>query len=183
VQLGKMGSLTSAASMDSKIPSEPSRTSEPSRSRRQLPTKGACEGRPTKGECQHAQPALALFSIAPGMLFKLPWHHLAEAHSRIVPLRRKLLGAKFGQSFPMPKHGREQSDERQKGYFARLLDVPYNRLKMLPHLGPELPSPLESFFSKGRFCCELLPGRIGGLLKAGTFHFHSLTCAVTPDAR
>ena len=83
----------------------------------------------------------------------------------------------------MPKHGREQSDERQKGYFARLLDVPYNRLKMLPHLGPELPSPLESFFSKGRFCCELLPGRIGGLLKAGTFHFHSLTCAVTPDAR
>ena len=37
----------------------------------------------------------------------------------------------------------------QKGYFARLLDVPCNRLKKLPHLGPELPSPLESFFSKG----------------------------------
>jgi hypothetical protein len=70
-----------------------------------------------------------------------------------------LSGAKFGQSFPMPKHGREQSDERQKGYFARLLDVPYNRLKKLPHLDPELPSPLESFFSEGRFCCELLPGR------------------------
>ena len=52
------------------------------------------------------------------------------------------------KGFPTPKHGREQSDERQKGYFARLPDVPYNRLQMLPHLGPELPSPLESFFSK-----------------------------------
>ena len=59
----------------------------------------------------------------------------------------------------MPKHGREQSDERQKGYFARLLDVSYNRLKKLPHLGHlSFPGPLESFFSKGRFCCELLPG-------------------------
>jgi hypothetical protein len=57
----------------------------------------------------------------------------------------------------MPKHGREQSDERQKGYFARLLDVPYNRLKKLPHLG-RASQPLESCFSKGRFCCELLPG-------------------------
>jgi hypothetical protein len=63
-------------------------------------------------------------------------------------LRRKLLSAKFGQSFPMPAR-QEQSDERQKGYFARLLDDPCNRLKKLPHLGPELPSPLESFFSKG----------------------------------
>ena len=57
------------------------------------------------------------------------------------PFEKKLLGAKFGQSFPMPKHGREQSDERQKGCFARLLDVPYNRLKMLRIFGPELQPP------------------------------------------
>jgi hypothetical protein len=47
----------------------------------------------------------------------------------------------------------EQSDERQKGYFARLLDVPCNRLKKLPHLGQSFPAPLKASSQKGRFSC------------------------------
>jgi hypothetical protein len=68
------------------------------------------------------------------------------------PFERRQIWSKL----PNAQARQEQRDERQKGYLARLLDVPYNWLKMLPHLGPELPSPLESFFSKGRLCCELL---------------------------
>jgi hypothetical protein len=48
------------------------------------------------------------------------------------------------------------SDERQKGYFARLLDVPCNRLKKLPHLG--LPAPLKASSQRDdsavSFCLE-----------------------------
>jgi hypothetical protein len=73
------------------------------------------------------------------------------------PFEKKLLGAKFGQRFPMPSTGMRRYLDRARLPLHNTPRVPYNRLKMLPHLGPELPSPLESF-SKGRFCCELLPG-------------------------
>jgi hypothetical protein len=68
------------------------------------------------------------------------------------------MGAKFWSTLPMPSTGMRRYLDRARLPLHNTPHVPYNRLKMLPHLGPELPSPLESFFSKGRFCCELLPG-------------------------
>jgi hypothetical protein len=92
------------------------------------------------------------------------------------PFEKKLLGANFGQSFQCPSTGMRRYLDRARLPLHNTPRVPYNRLKMLPHLGPELPSPLESFVSKGRFCCELLPGTVDtARTSLVNSHMHSRT--------
>jgi hypothetical protein len=79
------------------------------------------------------------------------WYRPGRSSQENRPFEKKLLGAKFGQRFPMPSTGMRRYLDRARLPLHNNPRVPYNRLKMLPHLGPELPSPLESFFSKGRF--------------------------------